>query len=514
MVPQVPRQHPQGQWLLFNRKVFWLPAWLWLAAFGILLSAQVPIGVTGEWVWSYQDTVQFPIFWLIVLLIGSLVFEGLARLRFQMLPKGALVGALATILIVRLGFSIIPSGPWSSPGTYWSLIVSSPVSTTFFLEAREAEREGVGAYLSTYHQGLSAKPFHAATHPPGMALFFAAGRLISLSSPLEPVRQWLLNDEMAQILAEAFPRPLQGFVPEDWKHFRTVTATELQSAALLGLMLVLLNSAAYLIWWLLLRSFVSRDLWVFAAVLPATTPGTLFWMPAVDSMHLFLIVLQLFLFHQWMIFRATNRGWLLIILLGFLAGGSLFTAFKNAIPFLCLLAYGAWLITKKDDAPQRWVGLIQLAVLSALAISPFLVAWLFWGFEPVATFWEASKAHSLQAGGHSRSWLPWLFANWWEFALSLGGLWITLTAAYLLVWWRAGFPPSLTVTTLTILLFLDLTGFVRGETARLWAPFALFLSVEPIRLLPSIGRPPPALICLQGVMNLALVCRLKWLVPW
>jgi len=71
------------------------------------------------------------------------------------------------------------------------------------------EREGLSHYLRHYHETLAQKPFHAATHPPGLPLTFVALRAIA-RHPL--LQRWTPLDDatlagIRQLWRKVLPLP-------------------------------------------------------------------------------------------------------------------------------------------------------------------------------------------------------------------------------------------------------------------------------------------------------------------
>jgi hypothetical protein len=260
-----------------------------------------------------------------------------------------------------------------------------------------------------------------------------------------------------------------------------------------------------------------------AVALAATTPAFLWWQPSVDSLHLLVVVITFAGALRW----RRHPCWTWATMTGLSGGLALWLAFKNALPLSALflwLLWGIWVGSGHfhPDPSSKAMGvcLVQWIWMVALLTCPFLLAWLFFGFQPVATLLAANAAHHAQAGAHARSYLLWLFVNPLDFAMGLGGAWLGLTIAFLLHWWQTQrFRPSLTLCTLAVLLLINISGIVRGEVARLWMPFIPLLTLETVTIAHKAltGQSKFATLlpaALQGIMAIALHLRLEFLRPW
>ncbi|GBD00004.1 hypothetical protein HRbin17_02536 [bacterium HR17] len=488
-----------------------LSAVAWTLLLGLALAAGLPFGVPGEWVWAPRPDLRFPLplLGLTLLALASLVVVA-ATQRCPRKTHLAVASALGLTVALRTAFACLLPTAWQPVAVFWTLVIASPVATSFFTEAQQLEHEGVARYLRHYHETLPTRPFHAATHPPGLPMVFAAVRraaqapLLQRWAPLDDTTLAAVRQVWGKVLPVPAPRR-DARLPADW---------ELRAAWWGAVLCVLAGCGAVLLWAALLCQQVAEPLRPIAIALAATTPAALWWQPTVDSLHLLVIVAVLAGAVAW----RHRAVWTRAALTGLLGGGALWLAFKNALP---LAAIGLWLVWTawREGERQRFA---HLALIATLCAAPFVVAWLLFGFHPIATFQAASASHHAQAGAHARSYLPWVLLNLADFAMGLGGAWLGLVAVHLTRWWRSGDrAPSLTVCTLVVLLALDVSGLVRGEAARLWLPFIPLLTLEAVKACPPVegtGRVGLAAalvpVTLQGLMALALHLRLEFLRPW
>lgn len=506
-----------------------LPVWIalvWAMVLALAVASGGTFGVQNEWVWAQREDLSFPLTTLLITLLclGGLVFivwwAAKQKSVWDNSPQRYIVGALLLAIGLRLCFAGLQPQNWQPVSAFWALVIASPVSTSFFIEAREVERKGISNYLRHYHETLSAKPFHAATHPPGLAVFFYSLRAVAKLSAMKRLATYVFDDEMAKELQGLHEQVMRGFVMERGLH--RIAIWELRSAWWIAIFLILCNVVAFLLLAWLLWLTVSNGSYLVAIALVATTPAMLWWIPAVDSLHLLILVLVLMSATMWDKFQKqpptllTKTGtWSCAFLTGFLGGYALWFAFKNAIPISCLLLWLLWSFATQRERKDWWLVSAQLAMAVALCALPFALNWLAHGFNLIATLKAASQAHAIQAGHHARSYLPWVVMNPADFAMGMGGAWLGLVIAYLWHWWRnERWRPSLTVTTLIVLLLLNFSGVVRGETARLWLPFIPLLTLETVRHLPNRLTEVALLIAVQGGMALALHLWLEFLRPW
>ncbi|MCS7192738.1 MAG: hypothetical protein NZ937_07145, partial [Armatimonadetes bacterium] len=198
------------------------------------------------------------------------------------------------------------------------------------------------------------------------------------------------------------------------------------------------------------------------------------------------------------------------ILTGLTAGLTFWLAFKNAVPLACI---AFWLLWENFKGENRLPS-SQIALSVVLALSPYLLSWLLFGFQPLETFKAASAAHHVQAGSQARSYLPWVFVNLADFGMGIGGAWLGLLAIYLSSWRKNPLTPSLTVATLIVLIVLDFSGLVRGEVARLWIPFIPLLTIELVKVLTQSSKDVALMAFLQGSVALTLHIQLEFLRPF
>ncbi len=486
---------------------FAAPTWIglvWTIVLLLALGLKVPFGVPKEWVWEFRMDTRFDPILVFVTIVALATLSGLAfwtanqQKRDGKKFRTAIVTLLLSAIIFRACIAAIVPQSWQPAPVFWALVIASPVATSFYDESRNLEQQGLTNYLRHYHEQLPAKPFHAATHPPGLPMLFAVWRSLAM----HPVAQRLvpIDEQTLMVMREVYMRIAPPLKPDSLYP----SDADLKAAWWIALFCFLCGVFALLIWvWLLLQVNPNPSL----IALSATTPAMLWWQTTVDSIHLLAIVATSASAFYWQRTRSTYGA----ILTGLMSGASLWLAFKNAIPLACV---AFWLLWKNLREEKRFP-VNQVAIAILLTFAPYLLAWLLFGFQPLATFKAASAAHHAQAGAHARSYLPWVLVNFADFGMALGGAWLGIIAVYLWAWLRERrWQPSLCVTTLVILLLLDLSGLVRGEVARLWMVFVPLMSSEAIKFLPSRPLDLFLLTFVQGGMGLALLIQLEFLRPF
>lgn len=486
---------------------FSAPTWIglvWAVALVLALGLKVPFGVPKEWVWAFRTDTRFdPL--LVFTAIG--VLAALSALTLwttgQSRQDGKKVGvAIVAFLVFAIAFRtcvamMVPQS-WQPAPVFWALVIASPAATSFYDEARNLEQQGLSSYLRNYHEQLPNKPFHASTHPPGLPMLFAVWRSLAM----HPFMQRLvpIDEASLTVMREVYIRiapPLRhnNVYPSD---------ADLRATWWAALFCFLCGTVALVAWvWLLFQFNPNPSV----IALAATTPAMLWWPMTVDNIHLLAIVLTCLSAFCWK--RTRSIAW--AILTGLMFGVSLWLAFKNAIPLACI---AFWLLWENLKERER-LPIAHVTLVISLAVAPYLLAWLFFGFQPLATFKAANAAHHAQAGAHARSYFPWVFLNLADFIMALGGAWLGLVAIYLWDQFKRRFwKPSLCVVTLLVLLLLDLSGVVRGEVARLWMVFAPLLTLEAVKFLPNRMPDLMLLTFIQGGLGLALHIQLEFLRPF
>jgi len=487
---------------------FAVPTWMgivWALALLLALGLKAPFGVPREWVWAFRMDTRFDPE-LVLGAIGALfILSALAFWATNLSRQGdkRVRAAIVTSLLFAIAFrtciaAMVPQS-WQPASVFWGLVIISPVATSFYDEAVKLEQEGLASYLRHYHEQIPTKPIHAATHPPGLPMLFAAWRALATL----PFMQRLVPMDETDL--EAMREVYMRIAPASQQHdYRYPPDADLKAAWWIALFCLLCGFVALMIWAHLLFQVNPNPAVVSFA---ATTPAMLWWQTTVDSVHLLAVAATLASAFYWQ--RTRSMFW--AILTGSMFGVSLWLAFKNAVPLACI---AVWLLWENLTGRER-LPVTQVALAVSLTFAPYFLAWLLFGFQPLETFKAANAAHHAQAGAHARSYLPWVFVNLADFGMALGGSWLGLVGVCLWNWLkRERWRPSLCAVTLTVLMLLDFSGIVRGEVARLWMVFVPLLTLEAAKFLPDRPVDLTLLTFIQGGMGLALHIQLEFLRPF
>lgn len=478
-------------------------ALVWATVIVLALRFNVPFGVPNEWVWLKRVDTSFDPTWVLtsvavlVAICGLAYFSAEGSVRSEGRNFAVLVGLIALAVSFRSLLSVLLPQSSRPVPAFWTLVIASPVATSFYDEAKILEQQGLSEYLRHYHKQIQNKPFHAATHPPGLPMLFWLCRRIGMN----PTMQGLvpLDEISIKSVREIYIRIAPPLRPDSLY----LSDSDLRAAWWVAVFCLLCGITAMLMWaWLAWQLNPNPAI----AALIATTPSMLWWQTTVDNIHLLAVTATCALAFCWL--RTKSMVW--AALTGWIAGLTLWLAFKNAIPLLCIAIWLLWGFLKGSGR----LPFLQIFVSVALALSPYLLAWLLFGFQPLETLKAASASHHAQAGAHARSYLPWVFANIADFAMGFGGAWLGLIAVWLWNWRKEGYQPSLTVATFFVLLALDLSGIVRGEVARLWVPFIPLLTFEACKFVPKAGIEVALMSFLQGGIAIALHIQLEFLRPF
>lgn len=474
-------------------------AFIWALGWLLVLGLRVPLGVPGEWTWDYRGDARFDPFGILLTILALMGLCALAGRegKHPVKRRHFLWGALLLLTVFRTTVALLLPMEWRPVPIFWALVIASPIATSFYDEARNLQQQGLRTYLRYYHEQLPAKPFHAATHPPGLPMLFALWRQIGL----HPVLQRLVPIGQEELLV--MRRIYQRIFPPLKSDTLYPTDADLKAAWWVAVFCLACGILAALLWaWYWVRE-TGR---VAPVALVATTPATLWWQPTTDSIHFLVIMLVFVSAWQW----ERHRSWGWAFLTGTMAGVALWLAFKNAVPLACISLWLLWAHWKGESR----IPFLQGLTVVLLTLAPYLLAWLLAGFQPLETLMVAREAHHVQAGAHARSYLPWLLVNLADWAMGLGGAWLGLTLVALVHWWREGRFPSLTIATLVVLLGLNFSGLVRGEAARLWLPLIPLFVWEGRKHLPENGHELALMAFLQGGLAIALQLRLEFLRPF
>ncbi len=478
---------------MLMRVTIWLTLLLCVAFSIIIACPLIPLGVIGEWVFERKFT---PLANCIPMAVVAVVLVLIAWRFIASPPKsiGYSICAHAlifiTIVLLKLA-SQIAEPPNRNPIASAAYIAVSPIATSYFTAAREAEHEGWLNVLRSYDEFMRRQPVHAATHPPGMLMLYSLIRIATRSSDwLQHVAYGLLGGGWRMYDHIYIVRRLLGVSVEPW---------ELAAAFLSSLLMLLLGALALppVVFGALLLvrcangssvgdggsscDSANRAWFAIASavLLYSLSPAQLAFSLSPDQLLTLVSALGTICLCAWMVKPKQKFALSLCGVLGFI--GTI-CSFK----FLPIIAaWAIWVVgASRCAAPDANRGKVAMAVKSFfwLIIPMVLLPLLFsaaFKFDWLGAFSAAMRAHGEQAASSVRTHWKWAIVNLIEFGISIGPALVALLKVCsfrLLI--RGGFMalmPSL--SSIAVIILLDLLGVVRGEVSRVWLPFVPMLAV-------------------------------------
>jgi hypothetical protein len=411
--------------------------------------------------------------------------------------------------------------PWAllGPGGTENLIYStwSDTANGYFATAYQVNsaRELTTEY-SKWQQPPSPVQAHVATHPPGAVLFYYGAR--------KSLEAWPAFDEQWTRWAEGLTALSRGELVRGATEMRGVAARSanvsevaplpqnaiggaLWSAFLLSVLVALTAPAVFLI----ARgnetdTAIADRRGLFAAALWALAPAPNLFTFTLDAFIAACVAwtLLLWLRHLQTGSRAAVVG------AGILCALTSFVSFGTLAIGLVIIGLVAWNIWKNQFSRKDAVTSLLIFGLSFVAV--WIVLAVMYGFSPLAVFLRAMEVHK-NATVAVRSYTLWLWLNFvmflpfcgWTVAVASWGFATHLREA------KINWPAVLGAIVWQMLIFLSLSGNVRGEVERLWlfAVPALCVAASTWNFKPKVAL---ALLGLQTVQTLLMAATLAPLV--
>lgn len=519
---------------VLGRVAIWLAALLCLA-FGFIVTCPfIPLGVVGEWMFERKFT---PLTNCIPMASVSIVLIFIVWRFISSPPRGigysicAHVLIFVTVVLLKLAAQIAEPAQ-RNPIAFAAYIAVSPITTSYFTAAREAECSGWLNVLRDYDEFMRRQPVHAATHPPGMLLLYSLIRaLANRSSWLRRMAYDVLGGKWMIYNHIYLVRKLLGVSVEPW---------ELAAALISSLLMLLLGvlTLPFVVFGALLLvrhtygNLGSADVslcddnayraWLVvaaSALLYSLSPGQLSFSLSPDQALTFTSALGAVCICAWMVEPKRRSALALCGVLGFI--GTI-CSFK----FLPIVAaWVTWVVAACHMLPDvRGERAAVVKLLLWLAAPMLLLALLFaivFQFNWLKAFSVAMHAHGEQAASSVRTYWKWVIINLIEFGLSLGpALVALLKVCCLRLLAKRGFTllmPSL--SSIGVILLLDVLGVVRGEVSRVWLPFVPMLVVGVAANFArwELKRQRILLVCLsalQAVVALLVRAMVDSVRPW
>ena len=385
------------------------------------------------WKWSYSSTMEILPFLGLVSLAGVGIF--CARRLFSADPPKTGPALIVLVLVqVFLSFSFLAL----TEDSFDTLEnrVKHPDITSYYTEARKIEHPL--EWLDGYHRRLRSMVGHTQTHPPGPILYYFF---------------WLaVGDEGGAPLWGGLFLPLLGSLAIPALYRFTVGVTQ------------------------------SRQAGFSAAVVWTLLPAVVLMVGSFDAVYPLFTILLL---HAWTQAVWEGRRGMAIAFGVMLTVALLFTHGFLALG-CCLLLLPVFAVVFGADRRNAWLNLLissAIALLTAGALFGFLYA--AFGYNHYAALRGSMAIQQNLAQVWGRPYHYTVFWDVYDFFLASGWLTLGILAAFL-IRWKSGLAeksfrlPALAAAGLLSVLVVDLTGLLRGETARVW----LFL--QPL-VIPLVG---------------------------
>ncbi|MCA9753899.1 MAG: hypothetical protein KC591_17000, partial [Gemmatimonadetes bacterium] len=370
--------------------------------------------------------------------------------------------------------------------------------------------DDVDEFLRTYARRQGSFTVHGPSQPPGRALFYHA------------VNRWADRPERTQWLLDLGER--LGGVP---RGLAGTTDAERAGALAAGFLLMAIGALTLAPLAVLAGGRCEPAAVAGTVLLMSTVPSFLLFTPLTDHLLLFLGWTAAALLVEAMRYATRPAALAAAFGAGLTAGAAVFVSF-TAIPTIALTAFAATglllLAARRGDPFPRRGRIAALAAATGLGflVVPAIAA--AHGLDWPAVYRECLRqADLVQRLRHHRTYWPWVAWNPVDWALFLGlplaVAWLGEVVADVRAWPRGGrdefgrareIPFALAL--LVVLVPLDLSGRILGETGRIWMSFmpAAVLAVAIARSRYAF-RETVVLAIAQGIVLLAI--RATWNVP-
>jgi len=456
----------------------------------LVLCPTIPLGVVGEWVLERKHV---PIKRCIPAIVGIVLFIIVTWRCAIKAPTSrcelmsAVTALLITSIFVRFFVQFIePLG--RHPMAHSAYTAVSPIATSFFISARNAEDEGWLNVIRNYDDFMRRQPVHSATHPPGILLLYSVIRVATKNSHLlQNIAYAAIGGRESLAFHVTAVRKLLGIQVEPWEVAAGFISSQLM--LLLGAL-----TLPFIILALIALSYPRPDdhdestdrseLWWAVptiSLIYSTSPGQFAYVASPDQLLTFISAVGSACICIWACVKRAKSMLLLIGVLGFVG---LFCSFKFA-PIL--LMWVLLIIVETMRQANRHGNLkVTCDIATALgwfAMPMFLLGLLLliaFGFDWLSTFSVAMHAHSAQAVSSVRTYWKWAIVNLFEFSFSIGPV---LTASLKACLWHAissrakSTGERMLIMCVAIIILMDILGIVRGEVSRIWLPFTPPLAI-------------------------------------
>jgi hypothetical protein len=378
---------------------------------------------TGYFVWSWRHIAPLELFPILLLAIPFFLAQWLYKPKPALLAIPLLLLMLCSFLLM-LEFCYLQSAPhsWRNIANF----INNPADNGYIHEAVKivARGQSIGQLLHEYPRYLPTAVGHVYNKPPGLVLLsIAFVRIFGVDYPASLACGIFIADLAALSVGAAF---------------------------------------------LFIRYFTAnRDAAFYGASFMALCPGFLLYFPQFDQCYpLFTALLCVW----WAVALKANSR-ILSACFGFLFAAVLFVTYLPAA-LVVFFAGCAAFANAEFDLPFRRIA-SHIAVAIAAFAAFYALLWLATGFDPIATFREASHQEHLHlaryyAGGNLPRTMPGIIPwNFYNFAIGTGWISFLIVFFYFL---SPDTPPRRRVVFLCLaqILIVGLSGLIGPETWRLW----------------------------------------------
>jgi hypothetical protein len=460
-------------------------------AFDISPFLRGPAPYPPDWRWEYffVNTVRrvwFPGMVIICLLTFAYFLEAKPIAWLNKNEKKIIVGAIG------LGFLLQMSVLYFSRSGISVLIhrIINPDLNGYFTAATKISN--ISDLLRNYNDTVLKLPMHAQGHPPGAILFF-----------------WVINK-----LSVFLPDMTRSFSPthgDVLKVWRTLLPAERTGAVLAGFLIPLLSMLTLIPIYKISKYLYNVKVAVRGVFLYISVPSIVLFIP-INDVFLPLFVTTAFLFF---IKGIQTKSVAKMFTSGFLFACSLFFSL-SLLPLLVLFFLYYALSAKRSIAEPKTYFAQGVFFAFGLFLLPFLLL-LFFHFN----FFAVSK--TLMSGlPKERKYFVWVFYNLYDFFVFVGIPLFLLTIICLkssiqqIIERKYASLDKVFVAFVTMLLFLDISGSVRGEVGRIWIPFVPFLIIPLANFLTTYLKFSKNNLLLLLALQLiqVLVMQEVWVMLW
>ncbi len=489
------------------RKRAWIAMGLQIAlVLGVVIAVRqgAPLGVPGQWEWlRVSPRARIPWGWLALGAATAAGYAVLAALGRRALAKATLARECAWVLVLAAAsvlaqLGVTAAAPDEYDLTKWAYVNFFTSSSGYFTIARDQARQDPWRFLADYPEWIERQDsLHIGTHPPG---------LIMLESVLE---RFFAGHPRAIEAIESIapPSTSEGFRQLGALDRRPVAHSE-RAALLATAMLVLLACAGSVapLYLLVRASQPAPVAWTAAALWPLA-PSAILFQPLADAAYPLAATAAVAL-AAW----SARSLAAIAVLLAFAAGvvlafGTVFTMAFLPVGLIVALVYAV-------EAGRSIRARVFLIVAVGVGfVLPWLAFWIATAANPVTIALWNLHHHARFYLEYPRSYWLWCLVNPLELLVALGA-----ASAVWVVWGglRARPLPRALLSTLIVLLLVELSGRNLGEVARLWMFFMPLLLPAAAAGLERERAGPAGLaatVLLLGVQTLAFESLIQVVYP-